>query len=261
MLGAILLGLVGVVRGAPLPDVQFDQIISHQSVYASEVISPAQDVLPFSAPVIDAMYDANGFCFVAITGDGLMWSSRRKMHAPDQDPLDRPYHDWKKVADFSTLMRANDDICFVKLPDSIAIATSAHIVEVVMDFTCSELVSQQERSETTVHEWGHVSSITSDSSGLWMGTASGLFYADSRAVSSPESPGAWKLHPVLDVPPNVTVSTLLWAPPWGVMFAGTTNVLYELRFSVPATADAVIMHKYVVRQEWIEGNLDYSIGE
>ncbi|CAM9276952.1 unnamed protein product, partial [Ectocarpus fasciculatus] len=29
--------------------------------------------------------------------------------------------------------------------------------------------------------WGHVSSITSDSSGLWMGTASGLFYADSRA--------------------------------------------------------------------------------
>lgn len=61
------------------------------------------------------------------------------------------------------------------------------------------------------------------------------------------------------MPINSTVMSLLWADPWKILFASTSDALYELRFSTTPTAVTIAEHGYVVRQEWVEGNIDSTI--
>lgn len=255
-LGALL------VAGGAIPDLYFDQILSHQSVYADSIQSPSQTVLPFNARISDLIYDANGFCFVAVTEDGVLWSSRRKdalgSRARPPGPLDSPYGGWTKVADLSIIVDNESKISLTKRPDSIVLVTSTKLVEVVMDFTCSTLVVQRRRAGSA-EGWGDVTAIASDSTGLWMGTRQGLLYVDTSAAESPEDTGEWSVLAVSDVPLNETVTSLLWAGSWSILFVGTTHSLYELRFYDSASPAAVLQHQYAVREEWIGGNIDLAI--
>lgn len=263
----VMLGLLCVVlasfASATLTDTPFDQIISHQAVYPESATSPAQAVLPFNAPVTDVLYDANGYCFTALTEDGIMWASRHRGAPGSQlkppGPLENPYSDWTKVSDFSAFMGVDGALAYTKRPDSIVVATGSELVEIVMDFTCSSIVSQKLRTSGRNYSWGDVTAFTSDGSGLWLGSSFGLMYVDTTATASPEEEGLWSIQLVPDVPSNTSIPALLWAEPWAIMFVSTTDVLYELRFLTGASASSVLHHEYVVRQEWVEGILDYTI--
>ena len=259
-----VLFLIGISYGHSIPDVRFDQILSHQSLYASDVVSPAQSVLPFAAPVSDGLYDANGFCFVLLTSDGILWSSRLQERKTDNlvdvsELLKNPYSDWRKVYDFSSLQRSDDEkILIAKLPNSIAVVSSAAMVEVVMDWTCSALSSIQIRSGEDILPWESVSTLKAGTNDLWVGTGSGLRYVDTTEIS-PDADGYWHVLPIDEIPGNETIFSLLSVNEWGSVFVSTADVLYELRFPSTPSSEAISDGLYTVRTEWIQGNLDSTV--
>lgn len=222
----VLLLALGAVSAGVVPDQPFSQILSHQALYAEYVISPAQSVLPFKAPVVDALYDANGFCFVLLTEDGLLWSSRQERpHFPAGGGLENRYSSWKMVHDFSEFTSDSLALKFAKAPDSIVIVTSSQLIEVVMDFTCSELTSLLSRTDG-LKEWGQVYDVTTGPAALWMGTDAGLLVVNMSKAEA----DVWVVGTVSAVPTDTAVTSLLYVESWDILFAGTISVLYELRF-------------------------------
>ena len=237
MLG-ILLPLAFIAVHAAVQDQYFNQFISHQSTYTSDMPTT---VLPFASEAVEALYDKNGKCFVLMTSDNIMWTSRRVPHR-DKIKLEPIYGDWKRVHDFSNI---GSGWKIVKAPDSIILVSSPHIYEVVLDFTCSELTSLQPRVEPTTPAWGIAYSLQVGFNALWIGSDEGLL----RVPMGVESP-FWQVGHVEDVPVDPPVTSLAAVEQWGVLFAGTSCVFYELRFIPPSQSS------YHIHHEWIGGNID-----
>jgi len=226
-------------------DEEFNQIISHQSSYEGPS-STSLSILPFNHTTA-ALYDANGRCFVSLSSDRILWTSRRVTHPVDINWSHRSniYGDWIHVYDFTSLLSPydRDVLKFVKAPDSIVIVSSLLVIEVVMDFQCKSIVSLETRLRAD-ESWGNVYSLTVGHETLWMGTDAGLLRVDMN------NNGDWDVQTVDDIPISPPVTALLWVDAWQILFVGTADAFYELRFQWP---------KYSVRRDWVGGNLDSPV--
>jgi hypothetical protein len=230
-------------------ELNYDQILSFQSVY-KQYSGDFRKVLPFNSAVSDGLFDANGHCFVLLTDDNLMWSSRETIPAPPKVQMKNLYSDWIQVSDLNDLQTSSEVSPFhlIKAPDSIILVSSSLIVEVVMDYFCTKLVSVVYRTPSDMTSWGRVLSLAISANRLWIGSEAGVLEVTIDFSTN----GFWSLNPLGSIPDSDIVTSLLWVDGWETLFISTKTVFYELNYSQPS-------NNVSVKHEWIGGNLDTPI--
>jgi hypothetical protein len=231
------------IAESSVTDSYFDQYISRQSVLTIDSPHPT---LPFQAPPADALFDKNGKCFVLLTEDNVLWTSRQE-HGRDKIKMESIYGEWKMVHKFSD---AKTVLKFAKAPDSIILVSSSQIFEIVMDFSCSVLRSMETRLDPNTPSWGTTHSVAVAFNSLWIGGDNGLLQVP---MSTPGSSDLWTMTTVDAIPSQPPVSSLAAVESWGVLFAGTETVFYELRFSSSDNTE------YTIHHDWIGGNIDSAV--
>lgn len=225
---------------ASVVDKHYDQYISHQYFYSTDT---AQNTLPFGSYAVDALYDKNGKCFVLMTSDNLLWSSREKSNREKVD-LEPAYAEWKKIQDFSDL---GTNWKIVKAPDSIILLSNSIIYEIVLDFSCSFVKSVEPRANPSTSTWGEPQSAEVAFDSLWVGSNTGLL---RFSMKSPEHSQYWSVEAVEGIPASSPVRSLAAQEQWGVVFASTESVFYEVR-GLSSTHE-----NYHVHHDWVGGNID-----
>lgn len=217
----------------------FQQLWSDQRFY-SESATGAQRVLPLKNSILDTIYDTNGFCFVTLSSDGLIWSARQII--PEKEEMyNNGYDEFVLVYDFNDFLQANPSVVeserdekvqkLVKTANSVLILTTSRVVEVVMDYKCSSFASITEQLQTKSKDipgvWGEVLAVTTSDSGFWMGTSvAGILQVNF------EKP-MWKVVSLKQFLPNISdnlCSSLEYASSWNTLFIGTTSAFYALHF-------------------------------
>lgn len=233
------------IAGAIVTDSYFDQYISRQSSLISDAKSP-HPFLPFQNAPTDALYDKNGKCFVLLTSDNVLWSSRQT-RGRDKMKMEPIYGEWKKVHEFSD---SKGELKMIKAPDSIILVSTSQIYEVVMDFSCSFLTTMDSKLDPSTPNWGVTHSLAIAFNSLWIGSDDGLL----QIVLPPsDATDLWTISRVDSVPSNPPVTAMEAVESWGILFVGTNTVFYELRFVSPDFTE------YTVHHDWIGGNIDSAV--
>jgi hypothetical protein len=237
-----------------IEDTPFGQTISNQQLFAD---------LPFTA-VADALYDPNGFCYVALTSnaDTPLWSSKKRIDFDGAVPAagENIFSNWRAVhsgdEESNILPSEESFLKLVKAPDSILLISSSSVVEIVLDFNCTTLLSVRPLTHQSSPSFGEILSATYADvssapeeeeegvprSSLWLGTTEGLFWlaplmgtedtdtvedTDTITETTEHSSSRWSAVQIHDI--DEPVSSLLWVQRWGRLFAGTSKALYELQ--------------------------------
>jgi hypothetical protein len=240
-----------------------DQMISFKKYYSNANTKyEDQNPLPFYTPINDLLYDANGYCYVALTEDGLMWSSRRKFPTPLKLSMENKYNDFilvHNISNYITLnpLEYNNDekvLKFTKAPDSIIIATSSSLIELVMDFYCTRLVSIERRltsyevNEVSVPSWGNVYAMESSQNSLWFSTNEGLFQSNYNTINELNHWYTLNLNTYLNNDDNI-ITSLYYVTPWNVLYVGTSLALYDITYDIELNIPISVSY------EWIGGNI------
>ena len=235
--------------------------------------------LPFDA-VTDSLYDANGYCFVALTTnlDTPLWSAKKRVFGGTGDSVvgtESPYTAWRAIEaadEQTTLPNGESFLKILKAPDSILLISASSVVEIVVDFNCTTLVSVRtlvEQPSSTIGEiisasyadMTHVESESPYASSIWLGTSNGLFWISPQNVAArTKTISPWSMVQISEI--SGPVSSLLWVPKWNRLFAGTAVALYELDFDLGIEENRLhssITQSYKVHYQWIGGNLDFEV--
>lgn len=204
------------------------------------------------------LYDANGFCFVGLSHDDQLITSRKYI-PPHLEDSSNTYSDFKAIFDFSAYLRENPVVYdktefiteFTKAPDSIIVATSSRLIEVIMDFQCSELVSIENRIDPSKSlVWGQVYSMAASDWSVWYGTEKGLFVSYYTG-----SEGFWKTYSMdnLIVTPTLICTSLSFVAAWNnSLFCGTSETFLEIQYGSNTSPDIYLNNfDLPVYQEWI----------
>mmetsp|Transcript_16502 Transcript_16502/g.30873 ORF Transcript_16502/g.30873 Transcript_16502/m.30873 type:complete len:891 (-) Transcript_16502:148-2820(-) len=260
----------------------FSQKVLHDAPYGQTFVR--QDLfsdLPFVS-VQDALYDANGYCFVTLSSntDIPLWSTKRRLMSSSVAGTEGIYSDWRPVKSVDDNIHLPVDVenpylKIIKAPDSIILVSSSSVVEIVLDFNCTTLVSVRTLTDGS-SSFGDVlsasyadvstvqpmtSAVKSSVPVVWLGTSQGL-YGLTPAESVSESAAPWRVLQVSEVSEPVT--SLLWVQQWERLLAGTSIALYELTVNDAFTlSDGERLHSssslYHIQYEWIGGNLDFEV--
>mgnify|MGYP003385032199 FL=1 len=279
-----LLAVVGVANalslteGPVIVDVPYGQTISNQQLFSD---------LPFKS-VTDALYDANGFCYVALSSnvDTPLWSAKKRLdRSGSVAASDSIYSSWRVIeSDGQNILPSGPFLKLVKTPDSILLISSSSIFEIVLDFNCTALMSVRRLTDPASPTLGEVLSVSyadvpssaegkSSQPALWLGTTQGLFLLTPLTS---ETSATWHVVQISEI--GEAVTSLLWVSPWARLFAGTSVALYEvqldagilshLRDGEHSTASGERFHavhasssSYQIQYQWIGGNLDFEVKE
>jgi hypothetical protein len=108
-----------------------------------------QEILPFSS-LSTAIMDKNGHCFVAISTDHILYTSRKNyfINSSDIQSELNPYSSWfplKKLTEIPNDDKMMPSYLLLKAADTILVITSLSIVELSMNYFCNEIVMYEYR--------------------------------------------------------------------------------------------------------------------
>jgi hypothetical protein len=213
--------------------------------------------------------DQNGHCFVALSTDQILYTSRKNYFMNSTDTpseLSNPYSSWFPLKDLTEIPNDENMMPFyhlIKASDTILVITSLSIVELSMNYFCNEILLYEYRVlfDDSEASWGKVysSTIGSNDQILWLGTSKGIYSVDMKS-STP----LWEIQLMESLPISSPVTSLLWvADPWAILFAGTETVFYEIAVKEQRTNRDRSAHNgisaSIVYHEWIGGNLDSPV--
>ena len=239
---------------ASLSNATFDQLQIFQYPFFNET----------ATSFIDSLYDANGYCFVTLSKDGRMWSSR--LIFPQVRLLNKQKYDsFKLVHNFEqdingTKLSKNETFeAFVKAPDSIIVITSNRMIEIVMDYSCSYLVSYAEHVYYTQKQelitWGNVRAVTASPWALFMCTSMGIFQVEFN--QGVDASGIWGISSLnqylMDTSAFVSIH---YVQQWNMLFVGSESAFYELSYSIVTARNSNISESTQpvrVSHEWVGG--------
>lgn len=243
--------------------VSSNQVFSYQYLYTSDKtkLSATHQYLPFSSRVSDILWDPNGYCFVAITENSRLYTSRRLFNV--SEPTANRYSEFRFVVDVNEYIQSNPSSIdesetierFTKAPDSIVIATTSRLLNLVMDFSCST-ANIVVKAEYNSRRWGNVFSMKSSEWAVFFGTDIGVL----QACFAEDNDEPWSIVPLEKyVPSSVMITSLEYAPSWQTLFVGSHEALYSLKFDDEYISQCTVVYPIFVRTEWIGAILDTPV--